>query len=282
MRRAGLAAAALMLIAFPLAGAETPAKVKLVDTKKSGVYTSGKWRYDYTIRSAGTRSEGRHGELAFDGKPIAGMKKLDRIDTPWGMMQHFGPRPRTFGNGGWLLKTTYDHPIDPKKGKLLPSPESDEKVAETAAALKRGVNGFVFHLQYFGDENKPFYRLKLSVQRPRPSRETPDLYAGVTEKQTLVIIDHLAASGYLARAERLDPDVRGEWPGPRGPCYLLTVRAGRTILRDDLGWDLAMLKRLDALRRVLDGDAAKQMDLLLGRLSGLRKAWEKADSPPRK
>ena len=38
-----------------------------------------------------------------------------------------------------------------------------------------------------------------------------------------------------------------------------------------------MLKRLDALRAVLDGDAAKKMDLLLGRLSGLRKAWTEAD-----
>ena len=40
-----------------------------------------------------------------------------------------------------------------------------------------------------------------------------------------------------------------------------------------------MLKRLDGLRKVLDGDAAKGMDLLLGRLSGLRKQWEK-ETPP--
>ena len=41
---------------------------------------------------------------------------------------------------------------------------------------------------------------------------------------------------------------------------------------------------LDALRAVLEGDAAKKMDLLLGRLSGLRRAWttsqEKAAEAP--
>ena len=38
-----------------------------------------------------------------------------------------------------------------------------------------------------------------------------------------------------------------------------------------------MLKRLDGLSKVLDGDAAKGMDFLLARLSGLRKQWEKDD-----
>jgi hypothetical protein len=36
-----------------------------------------------------------------------------------------------------------------------------------------------------------------------------------------------------------------------------------------------MMKRLDGLQTVLDGDAAKGMGLLLGRLSGLRAQWEK-------
>ena len=56
-----------------------------------------------------------------------------------------------------------------------------------------------------------------------------------------------------------------------------TLKVGN--FHEDLGWGLPMLKRLDGLRKVLDGDAAKEMDLLLGRLSGLRKQWEK-ETPP--
>jgi len=39
--------------------------------------------------------------------------------------------------------------------------------------------------------------------------------------------------------------------------------------------DWPMIRRLDALRTMLDGDAVKEMDLLLGRLSGLRAQWGK-------
>jgi hypothetical protein len=48
----------------------------------------------------------------------------------------------------------------------------------------------------------------------------------------------------------------------------------------NLGWGLPLLRRLDGLRKVLDGDAAKGMDTLLGRLSGLRAQWEKETIVP--
>ena len=59
------------------------------------------------------------------------------------------------------------------------------------------------------------------------------------------------------------------------PGYTLTVTTEERALREDLGWGLPMLKRLDGLRKILDGDAAKGLDLLRGRLSGLREQWEK-------
>ena len=51
--------------------------------------------------------------------------------------------------------------------------------------------------------------------------------------------------------------------------------AGGPEFYERLGWGLPLLSRLDGLRGVLDGDAAKAMDLLLGRLSGHRKEWER-------
>jgi len=266
----------------PLGGAKTPAKVTPVDTKKSGVYTSGKWRYEYTIGAVGSRSEGRHGELAFDGKPIAGMEKLDRINTPWGMMQFFGPRPRRWGNGGWLLKTTYDGAINPKTGRLLPDPDARAKLtAERAKALKADLKNFQLHLRHFGERGKPFYVLVLSTRAIPVRHTTPfHLSAVIDEKQVLRIVDHLATSGFLGSAES---DLHQSKPITEIPCYALYAFGGpEGSCHGNLGWGLPMLKRLDALRGVLDGDAAKQMDLLLGRLSGLRKAWEKADSTPRK
>ena len=44
---------------------------------------------------------------------------------------------------------------------------------------------------------------------------------------------------------------------------------------------MKMLERLDRLRKVLKGDAADRMDLLLQRMSGYRREWEQqATSQP--
>jgi hypothetical protein len=57
------------------------------------------------------------------------------------------------------------------------------------------------------------------------------------------------------------------------PSYSLSVRAGDLRLTENLGWGLDMLKWLDGLRKALEGDAAKAMDTLLGRLYGHRREW---------
>ena len=67
-----------------------------------------------------------------------------------------------------------------------------------------------------------------------------------------------------------------KYPDPKMPGYTMQVDVGQVVFYDDLGWGLPMLKRLDGLRKVLDGDAATQMDFLLGRLAGHRREWEKA------
>ena len=130
----------LMLTAATILAASKPVKI---DTKKSGVYTHGKWRYEYRITAAGTRSETRYGKLFYDDNPIIA-NKFDRIETPWGMMQYFGPARETFHchlhihNIGWLLKKTYDSPIDMNKGKLLPSPEKMKLTPSYLRPLKVG------------------------------------------------------------------------------------------------------------------------------------------------
>lgn len=83
----------------------------------------------------------------------------------------------------------------------------------------------------------------------------------------------LAADGFLEGAHNLQ--VKVERPPLTMPSYTLTVRTEDVALREDLSWGMPMLRRLGGLRKVLEGEAAKEMDLLLGRLSGLRAQWEK-------
>ena len=158
---------------------------------------------------------------------------------------------------------------------VKPDPTPDR-----AGQLKAGLPSFFLELLYRGDQDKPFYAVVL--QATELEKEYPPFTgtARVTEDEASRIVDCLAADGYLALAQGT---AAAGLPVPLGPCYTLTVRAnpagpGRPApeFHEDLGWGLPMLRRLDGLRKVLDGDAAKAMDALLGRMSGFRKAWSGA------
>jgi hypothetical protein len=133
-----------------------------------------------------------------------------------------------------------------------------------AKELKAGIKSFRLTLNYNGDQDKPFYRLTLRVGAVEQSGPFQRLVS-ITEEQATKIIDHLVVDGFLSNVL----DLRKQTLLPTKPGYVLTV--GNYY--GDLGWGLPMLKRLDGLRKTLDGDAAKEMDSLLGRLSGFRKQW---------
>ena len=65
------------------------------------------WCYRLKINNKGTRSEGWHGILSKNGKPIEGAKEGEVIETPMGKFKWFG-KPDTkdtlFRNRGWLNK----------------------------------------------------------------------------------------------------------------------------------------------------------------------------------
>ncbi|MCA9268834.1 MAG: hypothetical protein KDA41_10210 [Planctomycetales bacterium] len=145
----------------------------------------------------------------------------------------------------------------------------DESADQRARALRANVKTFRLELAYHGDQDKPFYQLTLSAEPIKPS-DAFSRRVQIDEPQTLAIIDHLAKSGALDRAHKT-----GKLEKLPRACYLLRVQAGDLDVTEILGWDLAMLRQLDGLRAVLQGEAATSMDLLIGRLSGLRQAWEK-------
>jgi len=176
---------------------------------------------------------------------------------------------------GWLLLvgSAVNHAAQPATQPI-------KLAADRAAKLKADLKTFTLSLDYSGPEDKPFIRLFLSVPRLPGIGGNPYSHRRVeiTEAQAAKIIDYLATEGFLDNA--LDGN-RNQGPAePKGPHYTLKLRVdnnGDPVLYEEwLPWDMNMLRRLDGLRTVLEGDAAKNMDALLARLSGFRKQWQEA------
>ncbi len=145
---------------------------------------------------------------------------------------------------------------------------------ERAEALKKNIKNFTLSLNYYGKEYPPYNSLFLSVPAlpfmgAGAGGWSPELRVQITEDQAKKIIDYLATEGFLDRAKSVK---RLEFVAPQGPVYVLES-AG--IGEENLGWGRPLLQRLDGLRTVLEGDAAKNMDMLLGRLAGEREEWKK-------
>jgi hypothetical protein len=147
--------------------------------------------------------------------------------------------------------------------------------------LKAHVEQSEFSFFYVGPTDKPFYAVTLSVP-DFMIQDDPQQFVRkerITAAQGEKIIEVLAASGWLAEAEEGIHIINTEpppWPG-----YRLTLMFDKTVLAGPLGFDLKMLRQLDAIRVVLDGDGAKAMGLLIKRMAGLRKQWEAAEKPAR-
>ena len=191
-------------------------------------------------------------------------------------------------DGGPVQKTVRLRPGERRVVKLTnkPAPNNvfialeapiSEKPKKRAEALKADSKNFRLELNYHGEQGKPFYQLIVSVPPVDSYRSKPfHRIMFVKEHEASNIIDHLARDGFLDHAVDLRTS---KIPPPTMPGYTAKVVTGDMMLYEDFGWGLPMIHRLDALRDVLPDDGKKEMDLLLGRRSGLRKQWE-AQQPP--
>ncbi|MFI5380219.1 MAG: M56 family metallopeptidase, partial [Tepidisphaerales bacterium] len=163
------------------------------------------------------------------------------------------------------------------KAQDRPTTRPSAKAADRATQLMANLKSFSLSLTYHGNQDKPYYGLRLSVEQ-LASDNPFEPAVTITPQQAEKIIAYLAIEGYLDQALDLNRD-RSPSPPPK-PYYSLIVQVnkGAVGFEEWLAWDLKMLHRLDGLRQVLDGDAARNMDLLLGRLSGQRREWEKKDA----
>jgi hypothetical protein len=162
-------------------------------------------------------------------------------------------------------------------GSVGPQTKPTEKAAARARQLKAAVKSFQLQLKYNGQSDKPYYEGVVSVT-PIDMTKRPAFirYGHITEDQAKKLIGYLANEGFLDRAVEAKVITAAERRIAKlaTPGYTLTVSAGSVSLVEDLGWGLPMLKRLDGLKEVLEGNAAKPVEIILARLAGERKQWE--------
>jgi len=162
----------------------------------------------------------------------------------------------------------------------IPTPAAANKKAAERAKLLKKTGTVYLVLQYHVGWTGAKPSLHPAALHLATSSYKIELIGGIlaslTPKEAANIIDHLAREGFLGQAENV---VGKDIAPPQGPAYTLTLfGAGRTKLYQVLGWDLKMLRRLEALRNVLakDSAAGKAMDKLLAALEPQRKKWQKA------
>lgn len=153
-----------------------------------------------------------------------------------------------------------------------------EQAKKRAEAMQANAKSFQLELNYNGQQRKPFYRMIVSVPVVSRLRSSPfERIVQITEDEAIEIIDQLARGGFLDKA--IDLRTKIKIPAPSMPGYTMKVVAGDMPLYEDLGWGLPMIHRLDALRNALPDNGKNDLDLLLGRLSGLQAQWEAEDPP---
>ncbi len=169
----------------------------------------------------------------------------------------------------------------------------------TAARLKvlKTSESLTAKFFYFGDQRKPFYSITYHLG---------DFDAGaggnpfnritkLDRDAMLKLLDALAKDGFIAAAG--DISMKDRDPAPGYSLILVAKKKdagaefkalgwqnvegnGHVELYGALGWNLAMIERLEKLQPALAGEAAKDMGFLLGRLTGLKREWQKAKSDP--
>lgn len=93
-----------------------------IDDSKDGVYQSGLWRYEFSVSSPGSKSQGYHGKLLYNGVVLPPPAQTnDYYQTPWGPMYWVGQPVVLWGSHGWMSNPLVRAPV----GQALPVP-SDE------------------------------------------------------------------------------------------------------------------------------------------------------------
>ena len=232
----------------------------------------GKWQYRFHADWRYRRAK-YTGKLTYAGRPLTA-RHGQRMWTPWGKMTWLD-----FGHDtGWMPPTFPEKLPKPAGVEMTsPDPATSKRVRDRHAALEAALDKMVVDLRHVGPADKPFYTLRISAKPERPATYPAFfLVRHVNAAKAREALTALAESGFLARAEKTADDR----PVRTVPAYVLEVRTDTCVLRENLGWGLSMIKRLDALQYTFRRLGRQHFSRLLGRLSGLRRQWENAAPKP--
>ncbi|QDU25677.1 hypothetical protein ETAA8_07470 [Anatilimnocola aggregata] len=173
----------------------------------------------------------------------------------------------------------------------LVSADENEITADRLKIL-RSCESLTAALRYYGDQDKPFYQFTFHLGDFAAGADNNpfDRVTKLDRDAMLTFIDALAKDGFIAAARDISTKDIKPTVG-----YNLTLTAkktggaadfkrlgwqaikgdGHVELYQALGWDLKMIERLESWQPALNGAAAKDMEFVLGRLSGLKREWQK-------
>jgi predicted secreted protein len=107
------------------------AAIEKLDMSKSGVSESGLWRYEHTVSSPGSKSEGYHGKLLYNGVVLPEPANPNGYyQTPWGPMFWVGEPNVLWGTHGWMPSFGRE-----PAGQALPIPSMQDKLIVCAEIL---------------------------------------------------------------------------------------------------------------------------------------------------
>jgi len=182
--------------------------------------------------------------------------------------------PPTFTGQFYATSVFADEPENRDAVKRLKAERSEKDMDHvqswiTAIQNKANAGTTAFYIEYHGDDlDKPAFQ-SLVLQRKQGDDKRPSWYPAVRidAAQEEKLLAHLSKEGFLLRAlSTVGKDISS----PPHPSYVFKLNAGKGIeLYEVVGWGPTMVDRLRGLRSVLDGDAAKELDLLLAQLSPL-------------
>ena len=149
------------------------------------------------------------------------------------------------------------------------------KASWRAGVLLQKIDTFELRVQFLLVPKTPERMMVLSVV-PGPAGERPHtLHAVISKAEARKIITYLTTETFLAWALDSRDMMAMSIVVSANPRCIVSVRTSEYACSQNLGWGPPMLGRVDALRKVLEGDAAKVMDKLLKRLEACRQQWQR-------
>jgi hypothetical protein len=244
-----------------------------LDWARAGEYSRGPWKYRHEFsRDDQGKVIGRWGHLYYRGKQLSAPEINDSLLTPWGVLYDSKVPQAPGGRHGWLPEPS-DRVETP--GKRLRSPldalryqalcsDADRlvlKIHPSSALAGKDIGSLLLLGEGYAAGKAPPGTAPITVKRP----------------EAVVLLKHLAHTGWLGRARPIRTFAQPSWPGLI--MYACTFpegsREGRHWLYWNMGWGPPLLEKLGELRPGLSRAAAGGLDGLEASFEADRTRWGK-------